>query len=106
MQSSLQEGQRRRGNIIDKLMMEISGILIATQTQISSVQERIELGRAFISDHKTSLDMFTQASSPQILYDVDADDNPDHSWVDDHISETVTIREYIISSMNIWGLTI
>ena len=105
-EESLREGQRRRGNIIDKLAMELGGILLATQTQLTNPQDRLALGRAFMKHHKTNMDMFITASSPDVLYSVNDDTDPEHEWLDDMVSATATIRQYLISSMNIWGLTV
>jgi hypothetical protein len=101
---SLREGQRRRSNITDTLAMTLTGILVATQTSITSLQGRIDVGREFMRFYKTSFDMFTQASSAQILYDVR--DDAVHAWLDTPIAAGVTIRSKILDDLNIWDLTL
>ena len=103
-QESLREGQRRRTNITDKLAMDMSGWLLATQTQLANPQDRLDLGRDFMATHKISFDMFIEASSSQILYDVRDDDAT--AWLDDEIAPGVTIRATILDALNIWNLTL
>lgn len=104
---SLREGMRRRGNITDKLAMDLAGILMVTQTQLANPQDRLDLGRDFMRFHKTSFDMFVDASSAQILYDVRDDAEPAHAvWIDDEIAPGVTIRATILDALNIWSLTL
>lgn len=99
---SLREGQRRRSNITDTLAMTLTGILVATQTSIPTMQGRIDVGREFMRYWKTSFDMFTQASSAQILYDVR--DDAVHAWLDTPIAAGATIRSKILDDLNIWNL--
>lgn len=103
---SLREGQRRRRNITDTLSMVVTGWLVATQTQHNSVQDRIDMGREFMRHHKTSFDMYADASSSQILYDVRDDEESAHSWLDSDISAGVTVRAKILDDLNIWNLTL
>lgn len=106
-EESLREGQRRRGNITDKLAMDLTYWLLATQTQLANPQDRIDLGRDFMRFHKLSFDMFVEASSSQILYDVRDDDDPAHAvWIDDELAPGVTIRATILDALNIWNLTL
>jgi hypothetical protein len=100
---SLREGYRRRGNITDKLAMDMAGWLMVTQTQLANQQDRLNLGREFMRQHKLSFDMFVEASSAQILYDV-TDDTTD--WLDDLLAPGVTIRATILDALNIWNLTL
>lgn len=104
---SLREGQRRRANITDKLAMDLAGWLMVTQTQLSNPQDRLDLGRAFMRHHKINFDMFVEASSAQILYDIINDTEAAHAvWIDDEIAPGVTIRETIVDTLNIWNMTL
>lgn len=104
---SLREGQRRRRNITDKLAMDLSWWLIATQTHLQNPQHRIDLGRNFMRHHKLSFDMFAEASSAQILYDIRDDEVSDHAtWIDDEISAGATIRQTVLDALNIWNITL
>lgn len=104
-QESLREGHRRRGNITDKLAMDLAGWLMTTQTQLANPQDRLNLGRDFMRHHKISFDMFVEAASAQILYDVRDDAEPAHAvWIDDEIAAGVTIRATILDALNIWNL--
>lgn len=101
---SLREGQRRRANITDKLSMDMSSWLIATQTQLPNPQDRLDLGRQFMALHKLNFDMYIEASSSQILYEVNSDTTT--TWLDDELAPNVTIRATIIDALNIWNLVI
>lgn len=98
---SLREGQRRRKNIIDKLMMDVGGILI--QTQQSTAQEALQLGRELFKKYAIDEKSYTEASDPSILGDFKNDQ--EHLWLDDEIQAGYSIRRYCFDSCNIWGLS-
>lgn len=100
---SLREGQRRRSNITDTLAMNMAGWLMVTQTQLPNPQDRLNLGRQFMRDHKLSFDMFIDTSSAAILTEVVADTT---EWLDDELAPGVTIRATILDALNIWNLTL
>lgn len=104
-QDSMIEGQRRRRNITDKTMMEVTNWLVATQTQLTSVQARIDLGRDFMKYHKTNFDMFIDASSKQVWYDVRDSGIVLHPWLSSNYSTGLTVRKKIQDDINIWGLS-
>lgn len=103
---SMREGVRRRGNITDKLAMDLANWLMATQTQLANPQDRLDLGRAFMREYKIDFDMFVDASSSAILYLVRDNVEPEHAWLDDEIAPGVTIRDSILDALNIWNLTL
>jgi hypothetical protein len=101
---SLREGQRRRRNITDTLSMNVTGWLVATQAQHASMQARIQMGRDFMAHHKLTFDMYADASDPAVLYAVR--DDVTHPWLDDNIAPSLTVREYVLDTLNIWNLTL
>lgn len=98
------EGKRRRGLLADIMAMEMSGWLMATQTQHANPQDRLQMGRDFLRHHKDSFDLFAEVADHQIIYDVRADAEPAHVWLDETWDGTQTVREWMDSQMNIWGL--
>lgn len=101
---SMREGVRRRSNIGDKLAMDLAGWLYVTQTQLANPQARIDLGREFMRQYKLSFDMFIDASSSQILYDVR--DDASNAWLNSYLAPGLTIRAKILDDLNIWNLTL
>lgn len=98
------EGRRRRGHLADRMATELSGWLAATQTQHASVQDRLQMGRDFLRHHKTSFDLFADASDHTIVHDVRADAVPAHAWLDQQWDAQRTVREWMDDQINIWGL--
>lgn len=102
---SYREGIRRRGNIIDALIMEIAGMLLATVPS-GTDQEKIQLGRNFMAYHKTNLDLFKEASNQGILYAVRDDAVTEHNtWLNNVVAApSTTIRHVILARLNMWGI--
>lgn len=102
----MREGQRRRANITDKLAMDLSEWLVATQTQEPDVQKRIDMGRAFMRAHKIGFDMFVDAAAKDILYEIRDDTNVAHAWLDQEKTTGVTVRKWMIDVLNIWDVVV
>lgn len=104
----IEEGIRRRGNIVKGLQMPILGMMIGTISAKDGESEPerqtrcVMLGRRFLEQHKNSFTMFTEDSNRQIVEDVsEATD----FWIDAIVdAQGGTIREYIIEALNIGGL--
>jgi hypothetical protein len=101
---SLIEGQRRRRLLVDLMAMTLSGWLVATQTQHAEVQDRLQMGREFLRDHKDSFDLFVDVSDAAIVYEVRGDADPDNAWLDSTWDGTMTVRDWVESQVNIWNL--
>ena len=105
MLGQIQEGKRRRGNIVDAMQMPILGMMMATLPGMSAPwntmtqPEIIQLGRDFLKLHDTSFSAFINESHKQILDDVL---NASDAWLDNVIDGNgTTIRGYILNQMNL-----
>ena len=104
----IEEGIRRRGNIVKGLQMPILGMMMATISTKSGESEPerqariVKLGRKFLAENKEDFTMFTEDSNRQIV------DNVKEStdfWIDNIIDANgTTIRLYILAQLDIGGL--
>lgn len=101
----IQEGKRRRGNIVDAMQMPILGMMIATLPGMSAPwnamtqPEIVQLGRDFLKLHAESFSAFINESHKQILDDIL---NATDAWLDNIIdADGTTIRYYILAQMNL-----
>lgn len=101
----IQEGKRRRGNIIDRLSNIVSGYLLATELANNGgdIQMTLNMGRDLLKFYKTQIDLFVEGSIPDLYNDVLADVT--HAWLDNVvIAPSTTIRDVMMAEINIWGL--
>lgn len=101
----VQEGKRRRGNIVDKLENMVAGYLLATELANNGgdVQATLDMGRDFLKTYKTQIDLFVEGSIQDLYNDILADTT--YPWLDNVISApSTTIRDAITAEINIWGL--
>jgi hypothetical protein len=104
----IEEGIRRRGNIVKGIQMPILGMMLATITTKSGESEPerqarcITLGRRFLEQNKVAFTNFIEDSNRQISQDVEESTD---FWIDNVIDDNgTTIRGYVISSLDIGGL--
>jgi hypothetical protein len=77
---------------------------VPTSAEYPDAQSKIDLGRQFMQGNKLAMDMFVVASKKDILYEVDAAGD---FWLDNVIDANgTTIRDFVISSINIWGIAL
>jgi hypothetical protein len=101
----INEGIRRRDNIINGLQMPVLGMMIATKDQAASLtgktdQEIILAGRDFLKSHKVSFQSFIDESHQQIQTDITNDAS---DWLNNLIDATTTIRAYVLNEINVWS---
>lgn len=104
----IEEGIRRRGNIVKGLQMPVLGMLLNTlpAKDGESEQERQErcimLGRRFLAHYKEDFTMFIEDSNRKIYKEmVECTD----FWMDTVIDQNgTTIRAYVLNELNIGGL--
>lgn len=99
---ALREGKRRRGNIIDSLMMEV-GFLIAIIAQVSN-ETALIMGRQFLRANKDSVDLFIEASDTTILGELKYL-NQEFTWLDSDVPGApagYTMRMLLFDRINIW----
>jgi len=100
---ALREGKRRRGNILDEIMMDMGGLI--AMTELIDIPSALALGRSFLRDHKTSVDMFIDASDPTILGEIKHDAVSMNDWLDNDVPGApsgYTIRRYVFDAVNIY----
>lgn len=95
---TIEEGVKRRGNIIKSLQIPILNFLVSTVTGME-VPDIIQIGRDFLKVHKSSFSSFIDESHKQIQDDIT---NATDFWLDNVISgDGSTIRDYILEELNI-----
>jgi len=101
------EGKTRRGNIIDGLQKPILGMMLATviaddgESETERQTRIIMEGRTFLATHKAKFTLFVEDSNREIYQEIL---NATEYWLDNNISETMTIRDYILNELNIGGI--
>jgi hypothetical protein len=112
----MQEGVRRRGNLIDALIMEIAGMLIYFKTaqriaetsdpsyQLTSIEldTEIQKGRDLLTHYASGFGAFVSHSDKQIVTDLANDVS--FSFLNENVpnqTPVITIRDYIIDGMSI-----
>jgi hypothetical protein len=97
----IQEGIRRRRNIIDEMKL-----VAVNQMQTNFAAEYgpgvvLDWGRSFMAKHKVSTEAFVGETYKQIVTDFQASD-PDHNlWLDSAFPGFGTIRDYLVSMVDI-----
>ena len=106
--SPIEEGVRRRGNVIKGLQMPILGMMMATIPPQQNENEEarksriIKLGRKFLAENKEKFTFFVEDSNREIVEDVQESTD---FWIDNIIdAQGTTIRAYIIAQLSIGGL--
>lgn len=100
----IQEGIRRRGNIIKSLQKPILGLMIITKDQDPALTglsdgEIVLVGRDFLKLHQSSFQSFESESHKQIQTDIVAATD---QWLSNVIDGNgTTVRDYILNELNI-----
>lgn len=100
----IQEGIRRRGNIIKSLQKPILGLMIITKAQDPALAdlsdgEIVLVGRDFLKLHQSSFQSFESESHKQIQTDITVATD---QWLSNVIDGNgTTIRDYILNELNI-----
>ena len=104
MLAQIDEGVRRRGNIVKGIQMPILGMMMQT-IQNKTSTEIILMGRAFLKKYQSEFVAFQNESNSGIIQammqaDEDFLDNP--IQVDENGVVLATVRSYIINELNIY----
>jgi hypothetical protein len=96
----MDEGERRRGNVIKRLTIDVLGMLAATQTAGNLVAAEL-LGRDFTDLHAAAITSYLRIGDNATLQgEVVADPTP---WLDNDLAAVgapgVTIRQAIVSAL-------
>ena len=94
---SVEEGVKRRGNIIKNIEIEIVG-LISTFDEIS-LPDALIVGRNFSAKYKPLIDLFVNQSIKDIKTALLNDD--EYTFLNGVFPDTMTVREYLIEQFNI-----
>lgn len=92
------EGERRRKNIIDRIIMTLVGVLTVTETE-GDVFAAKDLGRAFLRAYNDEKSYFVEASATDLHDAVGAD--TEHMWLDNEVATGLTLRTYMQSELTI-----
>ena len=113
------EGIRRRGNIIAQVKVAAAGHLIfgaVDPTDPVQAQTQLNIGRTFTDARAAMSESFIAVSSQAIYTDIQSNVSSPDVWLDDVLRigydgtdpilhpGSVTVRDYILSELNIWGL--
>lgn len=108
MISQIEEGQKRRGNLIKGLQIPMVGFLLHTVAPLEGESELersariIKLGRKFLSDNKKYFTEFIEDSNREITEVIE---EATEFWMDNIIDANgTTIRQYILNEINIGGI--
>ena len=101
---SINEGQRRRKNIVDYLKGATIHLLMQTELPKGKTAEEVMgMGREFVAKHEADINTFIDTSVPALFMNVQADTT---TWLDNLVpnGDGATIRLFFLSELNIWGL--
>lgn len=100
----MQEGKRRRGNVVDNLSLTVSGLLLMTELANNGgdQQATLDMGRALLADYAVEIDNFVEASIQTLYTRLLAETN--YAWLDNDIGGGTTIRMVMLNEINIWSL--
>lgn len=108
MLGQIDEGVRRRGNLVKGIQMPVMGMLLATisakdgESEIERQSRIILLGRKFLSDNKKYFTAFTEDSNREIVNVIEGSTD---FWMDNVIDGNgTTIRQYLVNELNIGGI--
>ena len=97
-QEAIQEGERRRANVLVKLKLEVPGMIAATeQIDLGSAQQ---LGGMFFVQYAISLESYVEVNNRQITTDIDNADRAVYGWMDNFIAPGVDIATYMKSAID------
>jgi len=97
----IQEGIKRRSNIVDLMKINALGMMQQVLTSTHTPEEIIGLGRDFLLLHKNVMNAFIDESHKQIVIDIGAADAAHDFWLDQDMMPGVTFRGYMISQLSI-----
>lgn len=99
----LEEGQRRRKNLFNKLSLEVLGRMQVVLYQTYTPEVIVQKGRDFLLSHSIAWSEFINASHQQILTDLAVPDVINDEWLDqDMVDNVITIRDYMIQEMTLY----
>lgn len=99
-QEAIQEGKRRRGNVIDQAMMMVAGMLLATETT-GTDQEKLDKGRDLMEHYQADIIDYIEAGRDDLMHAVAADTQ--FPWLNNVIDGNgTTIRDATVANLDIW----
>mgnify|MGYP003113399262 CR=1 FL=1 len=99
MLAQINEGVRRRGNIVKGIQMPVLGMMMQT-IQDKSSTEVILMGRDFLKKYQSDFVAFQNDSNAGIITEIT---NATEEWLDNPIGGGATIRTYIINELDIYS---
>lgn len=100
MLAQINEGIRRRGNIVKGIQKPVLGMMIQT-IQDKSATEVILMGREFLKKYQSDFTAFQNDSNSGILTAIS---QASEEWLDNQIDGNgTTIRMYILNELNIYS---
>jgi len=111
---SINEGQRRRGNIVANVMSVVSTHLIVTGPSYpADAAARLAIGSAFAAVHDAARNKFVDASATDLYTDIQLATD---SWLSENLAiahngasiilhdPEITVKDWILAELNLWGL--
>lgn len=112
----IQEGQTRRGNLVDALIMDSANLLLLAKTvarigetgdssyalTAEEIEVEIQKGRDLLTTYGDSFSAFISHSDKKILTDIQNDTT--HAFLNDTlygVTPSVTMRQYILNEMTL-----
>ena len=96
----IQEGVRRRNNVIDQLKIDLIGLLVISGVA-ASPSEAIALGQGFFTQNAGLIQLYLEISDPRLSQSVETDQNVD--WLDRLTPFEITFRSFIIDALTFTG---
>lgn len=98
-EQAIQEGIRRRHNIVEYMQLPIVGMI--AQFTPTTVSNAIDLGAAFIDEYTTQIDTYILTPRTNSFQDaVTNDPATTHTWLTLDVGGGTTIRDYILDQLN------
>lgn len=99
MLAQINEGIRRRGNIVKGIQMPVLGMMMQT-IQGKEAGEIILMGRDFLKKYQSDFTAFQNDSNAGIIAAIQS---ATEEWLDNPIGGGATIRTYIINELDIYS---
>jgi len=99
---SIEAGIRQRKNIVTELKGATIGILAQAMPN-STIEDVMALGKAFVIDYEAEIRLYIEASAQDIHAKLAADSTA--PFLDNLLSPGVTVRDYFMGEIDIWGLS-
>ena len=98
-----EEGKRRRVNVVDQVIIDTGGLIMLTESGVTTVREAEELALPFLDEFNTDIDKYIKGNTEPIINNLINVDTVKYYWITNTVpmsDPSVTIQEYIIYNLN------